>query len=586
MRNTSTAQRFLALLLAVALLLGLTGCRQSAAFTQIIYNQDFEDQVDDDQLIDNQPENEEEEDMFSVAEEEDADTDRGFDESESAYDSTAEDDTSAANASYQDTAQDNGNSTQGSGGSSDTNTSGTTSGTSDDGAEEGGNDTSDEDGDGGTITPGLTDDDQQGKDDQNTDPDEDENQQQDDDTQPQLISSDIVFATGNAALLVQMLGGEGVLAGCDSSTLTAMQGYFPGGELSGITAIWQGTGSGTLLTDVIAKMEYLPQYLLYDTTSTSAASINALKAMGITCIELDFRYATGILNAVETVKEILGTDYASTMAEKYTAFYSSITSTLAGSIGTYTSGKSYDCKYQSTSVPSGTSTCTDGKSTLFIADWDDAASVKYYTSAFTKTFSGMAVTNISFTNTPISYYMSIAGVENMAAAAATGTGSKTCYLTTFSWTLSSITLSKGSLSSNLDYANGYYLASGLGGSSYPALVVASNAIKSKIEASELWQVCSYDSHGGNSRVYIFQDSSEAISQISGSYEIYVNPNGLGNWMTGSPESILESAWIAWKFHDGDAYSESDVRSLIAEYYQTFYRCTLTDSQISAILAGD
>ncbi len=607
MRIPKAMQTIIALLMVLTLLLSLSGCRESAAFVQIIYNQEFDDEVvDDDELIDNDPENEEEEDMFSVAEQDDADTDRGFDESESAYDSEVEESTStAANATYLDNAEDNGNSTDGTGGSTGTVTLDTTAGNDDDDGDDGGNDEEEEEeeeNEGGAVDSSLLDDslngniytEEDGESDSDgtggvTEPEEDpedaSNLREDEETEPQLISTDFVYATGNAALLVQMLGGEGVLAGCDSATLSAMKSYFPAEELAGVTALWSGTATGTLLTDVIAQMEELPAYYLYDTTTVSSSAISALTELGVTCVALDFRYATGILNAVETVREVLGTDYANQMAEEYLAFYNGIVNTLSGSIGTYTSGKNYDTAYKGKATTI-TSTCSNGKSTLFIAAWDSAASVIITRSSCSKTFSGLAVANFSYTNSPISYYMSIAGVENMAAYYASNTGSATYYIYNIKFTTSGTSLTGGSLASTLDCTKSYYPVSGLGGSSYPAIVVASNAIKASIEASEFWQVWDYDTHGGNSRVYVMEDDSELISLISGSYEIYVNPNGLGDWMTGSAESILESAWIAWKFHEGEAYDESGVRSLIAEFYSTFYRCTLTSSQIDAILAGD
>ncbi|MCD8376634.1 MAG: hypothetical protein LUD69_06795 [Oscillospiraceae bacterium] len=76
----------------------------------------------------------------------------------------------------------------------------------------------------------------------------------------------------------------------------------------------------------------------------------------------------------------------------------------------------------------------------------------------------------------------------------------------------------------------------------------------------------------------------AYSNLSGSCEICVNPTGLGDWVDGSPESILEAVWIAWRVQ-GCYETQEDVEEIIQDFYETFYHYTLSESEMAAILAG-
>jgi hypothetical protein len=73
------------------------------------------------------------------------------------------------------------------------------------------------------------------------------------------------------------------------------------------------------------------------------------------------------------------------------------------------------------------------------------------------------------------------------------------------------------------------------------------------------------------------------TQISGGYEIVVNPRGLSSWTSGSAESILESVWAAWRFFG--AISETDMRGYISDFYAQFYGYTLSGAELDQILEG-
>jgi hypothetical protein len=68
-------------------------------------------------------------------------------------------------------------------------------------------------------------------------------------------------------------------------------------------------------------------------------------------------------------------------------------------------------------------------------------------------------------------------------------------------------------------------------------------------------------------------------------KILVNPCGLcGSWIDGSPESVLESAWVA-NVMDCSAESQSQLNTDIKDFYKTCYRYDLSDDQVNDILAG-
>ena len=63
-----------------------------------------------------------------------------------------------------------------------------------------------------------------------------------------------------------------------------------------------------------------------------------------------------------------------------------------------------------------------------------------------------------------------------------------------------------------------------------------------------------------------------------------NPKGLmSDWTSGGPEGILESFWAGWKYFN--AISEDDLRTSIADFYNSFYDVSLSAGQVDNILAG-
>ena len=81
--------------------------------------------------------------------------------------------------------------------------------------------------------------------------------------------------------------------------------------------------------------------------------------------------------------------------------------------------------------------------------------------------------------------------------------------------------------------------------------------------------------------FLDKNGDIVISTVHGPYEILVLPSGVGNWGEGSGESVLTSLWAACKLRG--AVSETELRSLTAEFYERFYGVRLSESQLDRIL---
>jgi hypothetical protein len=105
----------------------------------------------------------------------------------------------------------------------------------------------------------------------------------------------------------------------------------------------------------------------------------------------------------------------------------------------------------------------------------------------------------------------------------------------------------------------------LGKSDFPAIIVANNQIKSQIQSNSFWN---YSGTGG-----------PCVNNST--YQIYVNPSGIGDWAAGSVESPLESLWIAHVICG--QYSDTEMRSKVSDFYYQFFGAILSNDQVDAIL---
>ncbi|MCD8134116.1 MAG: hypothetical protein LUE19_09750 [Clostridiales bacterium] len=580
-------KKVIALLLIALIPAGLTGCKESLAFEQIEYNQDSEDIRDDDELIDNDEENEEEdEDIASKEEDEDSEKDRNYDESEQMHDDNADDDSAGANTSYNENASSLGESNLASADASVSDSSSSGTGTSSDSSgtvQSGGNSSSSSTGGSGEASDSGEEDAGSGSGDSNDENNAGINAEDDDDgsslnvgggdlSDGELsLSYGTVIATGEAAILTQMLGGSGSVAATDATTYAAMSAYFPADELSGIVILWDGDSTGTLSESGLSELTSdgtIPSGCLMDASALNEADVTTLTEMGVSCTALSFESYSDILASVETAASALGTDQSSSMKEAYTSFCSQVTEAVSG--------------YES------------WKYTMYVSGWDSSAQLSFSTTSGSFSWSsqyGLAVGS-HLSSSPADDMWELAGIYNNYSSPSKNTrgGSYVAaaatvdyiYLNQFSLISCSV---KNLTGSYLYESMNNALLYNLGEDNYPALVVASQSIKTQLETDR-------DSGSGMLSVYpqelnghFLTGSGQSIqAYISGDYEVYVNPCGLGDWMEGSAESILEAVWAAYQIQGTCTYN--DVVSYVKQFYSTFYRCSLTDAQVTAILAGN
>ena len=166
----------------------------------------------------------------------------------------------------------------------------------------------------------------------------------------------------------------------------------------------------------------------------------------------------------------------------------------------------------------------------------------------------------------------------------------------------SYSLTAGSSRANTSLA--FKLLFGLGEDSFPGIIVSNAAVAEKLQDSTLWKTTTYSTQysswngsnilGFSTHVpcFLVEDSSFSLSSlgqslyscITGEYDVYVNPTGgIGNWMNGSAESVLEAVWAAAML---SGYDKESMYKTIQDFYSTFYGLELTTDEIDTyVLAG-
>jgi len=649
-------KRLLVVLLAGGMLLGLTACEESLAFVETHYWYDTDEIDYDVQQMDNDEENEEEdEEIFSQDERDDSEQERYYDYAEDQYDDSAEEtQEQAPEPEYVEQSAEAGESqlaeTDAEKTEEETGGASITEGSTEDSDEilAGNDNTSESSGSSGVASGdgegvvgesiGSTNDkneagintDDNDDDEEEEEPDEDlkivendggdeqiedggsaeDNNSEDQDgdgggseladtgssSEPEdenpVVACGAVIATGEAAILTQMLGGEGALYATDQATYTAMAEYFPADELEDIEILWSGDSAGALDTgslDALIAEGKTPQAALLDATALNEEDVTALSSRGISCTALQFDSYEDILSSVNAAAAVLGTDQASEMRDAYVSFCSG----MEDLVGDYDSQKW----------------------TLFVSEWGSTAQLTISLYGFKSRY-GMAIAS-RLLSSPMDDMWDMAGIVNNYGSygknyrVAYGAGANQyiwgstreyLYLNQFDliYAGASLTLdgvdqgNQGDNSLMEGYANA--LLYGLGLSEYPAVIVDSQAIQESWNRDRNFSNSTQD--GGMYTKYSYYVgisegykltmgggvTTSIYAHIMGDYDVYVNPSGLGDWAGGSAESILEAVWAAWKIQG--TCTEDQVSEKIREYYATFYRCTdLTDTQVNAILAG-
>jgi ABC-type Fe3+-hydroxamate transport system substrate-binding protein len=398
---------------------------------------------------------------------------------------------------------------------------------------------------------------------------------------------DKVTAVGELAVMVMMLDGADRLAAVNtglSDDWTAA--VFP--ALAEVPALWQGSGASPLSAENFAALlELQPDVVLEISGSTTVTDDQAavLAEAGIAYLVVP---APTSMDNVRTVLTTLGTVLGDRSAEgganapQRAADYVAWAQALADDIAKATADHA-----AYTDVDTGES--VSGTYTLYVDGWDDEAVYRLYNETYvTLSGTGCAVIQNGATAAckTLSSYLQVAHVVNTASQY--GITPKALYFTPLisAYRTMEVTgpAADGMVTPGqklLEQSDG-----SLGTSNFSILLAADHHTAQAIAESELWAVYPHINSGDgsfNSDGFLDEEGNLVRTQISGQYEIVVNPSGLSSWIGGSAESILESAWAAWRFYD--AISETQLRNYIEEFYSRFYGYTLSQAEIDHILEG-
>lgn len=595
-----TVKRLTALLLCLALCVSVSGCRYSDVLEQIIYDLYKNSDIDPNQSFtpeDNQEDNEDtSDDLVPLQAEEEAE--RTKDEAESLSTGDEDNADSGAQLTYNENSSNDQTASSGAttveGGTDDEDTASAAAEEKEEQQEEEQGATVDEtdESDGGQAASGTGSQGTSYEADSGADTSKQVTDEYGDEVEPEPAAS--IAAVGDVAVMVMMLGGTEALCATNSDLVNDSFAAQVFSGLSSVPALWSGSGTQALSDSEFQQLLELQPDAVVETsgdTTFTDAQVAELEENDIQYLVVPRPTSLGnVQTTVSTLAEMME-DYhkgAEEIAETYISWTNSLYSDASQK-----SSALLDSLNESDEDDEDTTSSSSGIYTLYIDGWDASATYQLSSDSYTAlSGTGCAYISNRYTNInlTVTSFLSYAGVTN----ASTGVARKTQYFTPLvskycEWTIT------GSA------ANGYYSAGqalleqgpGLGNDGFTVLIAGDNETKTAIETdrdsgSGLWSV--YGKIQNSSGVLTgsngFTDSAGNIvaTQISGDYEVVVNPSGVTSWAAGSAESILETAWAAWRI--SGVLTESDVRAYISEFYETFYEYSLSDAQIDAILEGE
>ena len=383
---------------------------------------------------------------------------------------------------------------------------------------------------------------------------------------------DTVAAVDSAALAVLMLGGVDRLAAANGD-LTAdplAAAVFPG--LSGVPALWTETGTAEPISS--SKLQRLIEIhpdVCFETSSCATftdAQVKTLQANGIYYVVLP---APSSIANIKMIAQIIGEVLGDHTAD--------------GGYDSVSVAKRY-CSWVDKTLSSVSSGNREEVFTLYVDDWDTAA---YYSiDQASKCYGyGAAIINNGRTDSckAVSDFLSAASVTNVTSLGAFSR-TESIYFTPIDVNYSTVTVT-GSKAARLTPVKLLVSGNYLGSENFQTVIAGSGSVKAELESNELWKSFGTVTSGnGNFTDYGFLDDYGEIirTTISGEYTVVVNPRGIGDWASGSVESVLEAVWANYAIN-GD-YSAKEVRSVVSDFYKTFYHYTLSEKQLDAILAGE
>lgn len=454
---------------------------------------------------------------------------------------------------------------------------------------------------------------------------------------PEFVST--VAAPSEAGLIVQMLGGNGMLAASSEDLLSnsLAQTVFADEGISEAAQLWDA--SGAMSDSNFQKLlEIHPDCVIVcngDNSLDSGDRKQKLDEADIPVVRIAaLSSAKNIEAAVLSVGAALGDNTSEgglnslKLSQDYVAYEQDLVGEVSGKngISSYYGYDFYD-KPDSEGTYSPTSA---SRITLYIDGWDDDAYLRGRAPFDQAVYqSGLAYIDKDYDYHAMTYYLSNAGIVD-AVSQFSGTGTvyldPTCVVkyssestsghAVYNWNYTNVVNQIGGFRMTRSLFRVLYTGGDeqyrsnylgfLGDKTYPAVLVSSQEIKDKLEASKnsstgLYRAGTLHEGETNESVlnhylgydgmwdYLYETlnsnitSAGLVTDIFGDYDIYVNPCGIGSWADGSVEGFLETIWASSKFYG--SYSQNQVNAQIRDFYKKFYRHDLTDAQLDDILDG-
>lgn len=377
-----------------------------------------------------------------------------------------------------------------------------------------------------------------------------------------------IAALGEMASVVRMLGGEGSVIASDAAFVNNTAAGKIWSDIASVPVLMTGNqymddGSFEELLALQPEAVIENDGNLYLTDD----QIGRLQQAGIPYVALsDFSSPEAIREIVRITGSMIGTPEAEQLADDYDSWAAAEQKKVNRALS---------------------SVQTYGKYTLFLGAWDDTARYAITANGYTAmSGTGAAVTYLGYLGNVINTFTSAGGVVNTPSMYSVSQNTSVQYALPIVPLLHS-TQASGSMADTYCALDIFRInGEGLGSSSLPAVIAADPQIRDKIAQSAMWKVYgivdSSDQHFYG-RGFLDQSGIIVNSDITGNYEVFVNPKGLGSWWRGSAESVMEPLWIASVFYGVPDISqvENDLKS----FYSTFYGYTLSGEEVSAIMQG-
>lgn len=398
-----------------------------------------------------------------------------------------------------------------------------------------------------------------------------------------------VAAYGDVGLYIEMLGGTGRLVATSDSLKNNAFANQVFSDLGPIPSVWSGYGNNEMSTEHFDALKAAkPEAVFFLPGSLNQSQLNELDALEIYALSLaPFSTTKNIITNVQLLGKVLGKPKslpnapdANKRAEEYVKWLEDI-------IGRFPhpfSGPdkiNLDQDGNFLTPETDNNNADEGYYTILIDGWDENISVN--------NDSGGAYARTGYTSrkSPASYFLSLGGAANKAILNAQDVAGTVNYFpivpTANEYNDSRI---KGELvTTGIARSAMRTITANLGSTSFRKVIVDSEATRTAMRRSYAWEP---GQQPGDGTGHAYINSIGADTQIIGSYDIIVNPHGIGSWTEGSPESPLEALWANALFNeDNDENGAFDaIRTEIQYFYSKFYGYdNLSDSDFELIKAG-